>query len=870
MSTHFNSLAYGPGEPSLSELRALLAPAARLVERTAGTVLDLAMARRDGRHVSQDAAEAVVAAQLAAVAAYSVLRDHLRSRYPSVVNYPLPQQRSAEKNIADALGTSGGDLVSDYQPTAADMIRRGLNVLDTKAAPSKDPAAFGWSKGGHSQPCGLTADEADARDRAGLPNRYNIITGPHSGVYVIETDTFDRGPLGEITIAKLAAELGPLPDGPYMVTRSGSVHRHFDYAALELPEGTKVKTSSFNGGSNDIGPGVDIRGDGGQVFCLDGDARVWHNWHLPFPALPATWVEHLTKHGLLKTVRINNTTPRVFDGEGYGEPDAVAALEWWCEYVADAEANLVPRNKACNMAVFVGAGIVASGNLDETFAREELTDAIDIVKPEWLPSFETAWAAGYAEPMGPDKYRTYHIGLRTKQYAASAGAALGAEFWAARPALAHIRRAAHSSLASPAAVLNVVLARVGAFTGHYVRLPGLGGGEVGSAPLSIFAANISPSGIGKSIADDVARGLLPNRDDNVKADLPPGTGEGIAEVLFASVPDPSGAGGGKSAKVKAQVWHNALISLDEGQILANLSDRSGSTIAPTIRTLFTGGGIGQTNANKDTNRPIPAKSYTISLTLNLQPKMGGDLLRDAAGGTPQRFSWADARDSSLPDLDALPDWPGPLEWKPPCPPVSRYTAGTTDDVLKPRTEWDTVLMDVDPTIRRELRERQHAKQTGRLEVPELDSHLELVRLKVAGCLALLDGRLDVTKDDWQLAGMWTQASVAVRTALVAETARVSEEREADTTRKLVARTVEMDRARATVPVLDLARKLADKVRAAGPGGVTYKVLKDKASKPQRAIFPEAVDVAAAEGWITEQSESGQGASRRLLLPGVGA
>lgn len=113
----FNSLAYRHGEPDLSELRALMAPAARLVERTSATILDLAFARRDGEPVKQEAAEAVVAAYRAAVTAYDALKQHLNARYPKVVNYPYPQGRSSERNIAWALAVQssfladGDDLV---------------------------------------------------------------------------------------------------------------------------------------------------------------------------------------------------------------------------------------------------------------------------------------------------------------------------------------------------------------------------------------------------------------------------------------------------------------------------------------------------------------------------------------------------------------------------------------------------------------------------------------------------------------------------------------------------------------------------------------------------------------------------------------
>ena len=51
-------------------------------------------------------------------------------------------------------------------------------------------------------------------------------------------------------------------------------------------------------------------------------------------------------------------------------------------------------------------------------------------------------------------------------------------------------------------------------------------------------------------------------------------------------------------------------------------------------------------------------------------------------------------------------------------------------------------------------------------IDSLDAHADLLRLKVAALLALLDGRQDVTVEDWALAEMAVDVSTAVRTDVI--------------------------------------------------------------------------------------------------------
>ena len=68
---------------------------------------------------------------------------------------------------------------------------------------------------------------------------------------------------------------------------------------------------------------------------------------------------------------------------------------------------------------------------------------------------------------------------------------LPAEFWDARPALAHVRAAAWSRNRSPDAVLGSVLARVALLVPPSVRLPAIVGAI---ATVDVIVALVAPSG----------------------------------------------------------------------------------------------------------------------------------------------------------------------------------------------------------------------------------------------------------------------------------------------------------------------------------------------------------------------------------------
>jgi hypothetical protein len=413
------------------------------------------------------------------------------------------------------------------------------------------------------------------------------------------------------------------------------------------------------------------------------------------------------------------------------------------------------------------------------------------------------------------------------------------EFWT-RPRLAHIRQAAHSRQRSADAVLHVVLARIAAVTPHTTLLPAI----VGSPkPLSYFTAPIATPGVGKSDANSIGCELIPALG-YVADQLPLGSGEGLAEVLFDLVEELDDKG--KSRTIKRQVRHNAYVFVDEGQILGEIGSRNGATLLPTLRSIWTGGVLGQANATRERHRIVPALTYTYGVVAGFQAARVGPLLDDVDAGTPQRFGWVYATDPTVPDQ--RPDWPGPLDWTPP----AKISGGRH--------------LDVAPEIANEIAAADLARIRGETATDPLDAHGGLYRLKVAGLLAVLEARWDIKLEDWALAGMIKTASDAVRTNVVGTLAYEANRKEQVARERHARREVEADTATHRTRVVDGARKIASKVWKE-PEQWTARRLRNEVARRWRDVFDDALDHALAEAWVVEVTEPGQGTDKRSLRPG---
>lgn len=422
---------------------------------------------------------------------------------------------------------------------------------------------------------------------------------------------------------------------------------------------------------------------------------------------------------------------------------------------------------------------------------------------------------------------------------------LPAAFYEARPYLEHVRQAAYARSRSADLVLHTVFARVAAVTPHTIELPAIVGGP---GCLNIYGAAIGPSGAGKSSGTHTGRELVPAPAGlDIADDRPIGSGEGIAELFMGQVEEEGPDG--KKVKVRRQVRHHAFVYVDEGEALVDLIGRQGSTLLETLRRGWSGSALGQSNASADRNRVIPAGLYHLGLVVGFQPEKAEALLDDAAGGTPQRFLFCLATDPAVPD-DA-PPWPGPLAWSPP-----------STGQLRPLEVTDARgyrrhRLEVAGTIAREVRAANLAAVRGQATVSELDSHANLHRLKVAGILALLDDRLALTADDWDLAGEVWRTSCAVRDQL-ADTIRAHRAREEEHRLESHGRRAEVaEAARIAAPdkVARIAVRLANYVHdKAGEDGAARRDLANRLASTERSLLGGALEHAITAGWLTEQDK----------------
>lgn len=498
---------------------------------------------------------------------------------------------------------------------------------------------------------------------------------------------------------------------------------------------------------------------------------------------------------------------------------------------------------------------VSTDHHDATF------DALDVIAHYDHRGDRTAAAKAIAPLLGVEwssSAPTPPAGVDAETGEIRREAGLPEEFWA-HPRLAHLRAAAWSRGRAPTAVLGCALARIAAHLDHRYALPPIVGG-IGS--LNAGFVLVAPTGAGKSSSDAVAEELL--EFDVVAGDpeprgVPLGSGEGVAEAYMGTRPatdDEKEAGLAVQGKIREQRRWRELFIGDEGEAILSAAKRSGATLLPTLRSLLTGGALGQQNAAADNRRLIPAHQYRAGVLLGFQVTTAAELLDDAAGGTPGRFTFVAGTDPSIPPPGERPEWPGSIAIEPP-PAVWR------DQLPRGRGRR---LIPVCSRAADELLEQDYNANAGTLQVEAVEAHANLLRLRNAAHLAtLLDGRPEVTELTWELAGMLRVHSRSVITTITA-TARADRlRRERETSERLAERAVVAAQRTEAHRVVEAARRIADRVRA--EPGITRVDLR-RAMRRWRDEFDEALSHAKAHGWVDEQNEpSHTGSDKRSLIPG---
>lgn len=426
--------------------------------------------------------------------------------------------------------------------------------------------------------------------------------------------------------------------------------------------------------------------------------------------------------------------------------------------------------------------------------------------------------------------------IRTAEQVPAPQVNLPAEWWEARPILRQISDAAHARAMSRDAVLGAVLARVSFATPYLYRLPPIIGSP---GSLNLMVALIGGPGTGKSTGKRVAMDLIQVAGEDLLDDVPPGSGEGLIDAYFElveeKVDNPEG-GKAKSVKVKRQTKRALFAYVDEGESLTDRANRKGETLFSTLRTAWSGATLGQSNAGTETKRILPDSSYRCSVVVGFQPSKAVALLDDVAGGTPQRYLWFSATDPAVP-LTRSPHRFTPLDWTAP-----------------PRITLPYDL-DVASTIQDRIYAEHVAVHRGDTTLPDLDSHGNLVHLKTAALLAILDERLDVTEEDWALAAQVMDTSRAVRASIQAIARAEQQVAEHRSIERQIRRDAATSQA-AEIRALDrAARRIATHVhnKTAADHQCRRRCLQQSVSDIKDVGIQAALDEAESRGWIVHRN-----------------
>ena len=166
---------------------------------------------------------------------------------------------------------------NEATPAAAAVVY-GLHGLRVVPVRGKVPPIKAWQDV-------ATNDTAAIRELFARPEHatdgVSIVTGRESGVFVVDVDVANGKP-GMESLEELERRIGPLPKGPVARTPSGGIHLYF------ATDGREIRNSA----GNVLGPGLDVRGEGGQVVApptCRGDACYrWEEDRSPMDLEPPT------------------------------------------------------------------------------------------------------------------------------------------------------------------------------------------------------------------------------------------------------------------------------------------------------------------------------------------------------------------------------------------------------------------------------------------------------------------------------------------------------------------------------------------------------------------------------------------------------
>lgn len=301
-------------------------------------------------------------------------------------------------------------------------------------------------------------------------------------------------------------------------------------------------------------------------------------------------------------------------------------------------------------------------------------------------------------------------------------------FWQSRDSLAMVYQTALARMASPWAVLGICAARALTQVRPNVTLPPLIGGP---GSLNWFVALVARSGGGKGAANAASNLLIPKSTFKQRT---LGSGEGLVKLFDRP----------KNAEPGDDVNEAVLVNVDEVDTLTALSQRSASTTIAVLKQAFSGEALGFTYVNRSGVRDVEDHGYRMTLVVSVQPKKSGGMFADEGGGLPQRFMWLPAGDKRITTDERWPS--GPL------------TLPAPGEWLYPRE----IIIPIEAAALIKEQRKKNAHE----ELDAIDGHALFCREKFAYALAVLDGRVHMTSEDWELSGIAADVSDYTRQSCV--------------------------------------------------------------------------------------------------------
>jgi hypothetical protein len=318
------------------------------------------------------------------------------------------------------------------------------------------------------------------------------------------------------------------------------------------------------------------------------------------------------------------------------------------------------------------------------------------------------------------------------------------EFWAARPVFGQIRTAARARLVGPDALFMNVLVRWATLIPPTYRLPAV----VGSAgTFDLVTCVVAETGVGKTAAQNASADVVQTRladDGMISFDIPLGSGEGIPQWFMVDEVGDDGKRTGKQVVGKTACH----FVVDEATAFVATGQRKGATVAQTLTSAWSGSTLGQANADASTRRIVAGGRVRVCAAMSMQATNAHMLFSDElrALGFAGRLLFARAEDPGA-TLEPITE--------------ERVQAFPNLALFGP----EHTVLEYDPAIVTEIREARLGSLRMESDVDKTASQHLLLRCKIAGVLALHDGRRCVSIDDWGLAGTVLRTSVAVQETL---------------------------------------------------------------------------------------------------------